>query len=283
MRTTITTAAMAAMLLTATAALAGPPPEQKCQAAKNLAAGKYAACRQSAEKSFVSTGDTTKNDASIAKCEANFAKAWQKAIDNAAGAGVACPDAPLTAGDYQPVIDSHSGDIATALAGGGLPTPVTCDSCGNGTIEAGEDCDFGTVVSATCSTATAAAEPFGEVTCGAGCAFDASGCFPCPGRTFGGSCVLRGSDGQSCTAVCASAGLAFDPATASIDCLELGRTVYSDYVDAGAPWGPIVVQGVNLSGIGCTDRGGPPTMYVDSAPTLGDASESGFNRYCACR
>ena len=57
MRRTITTAAIAAMLLTATVALAAPTPEQKCQAAKNSAAGKYAACRQTAVKTLVSTGE----------------------------------------------------------------------------------------------------------------------------------------------------------------------------------------------------------------------------------
>ena len=115
MRKTITTVAIAAMVLTATAALAGPTPEQKCQAAKNSAAGKYAACLQSAEKSLALTGDATKYAASIAKCETNFANAWQKAIDSATSAGATCPDAPLAAGDYKPVIDAHSGNIATAL------------------------------------------------------------------------------------------------------------------------------------------------------------------------
>ncbi|MFN2427741.1 MAG: hypothetical protein ABR587_14995 [Candidatus Binatia bacterium] len=280
MRKTITTVTIGAMVLAATATLAGPPPEQKCQAAKNSAAGKYAACRQAAEKSLVSTGDVMKHGDSIAKCESKFAKAWQKATDGAASAGATCPDAPLPASDYKTLIDTQSSNIATALGGGGLTMPSTC---GNGTIEAGEDCDFGTIGGATCSTVTAAAAPFGEVTCGAGCAFDDNACFPCPGRTFGGSCVLRGGDGASCTATCASAGLAYDPATASIDCLELGRTVYSDYVDFGAPWGPIVVQGISLTGIGCSDRGGPPTMYLDNVPTLGDAYGSGFYRYCACR
>jgi hypothetical protein len=68
----------------ATAALAGPTPEQKCQAAKNSAAGRYAACRQSAEKTLASAGDVTKYGDAIAKCETKFADAWQKAIDGAA-------------------------------------------------------------------------------------------------------------------------------------------------------------------------------------------------------
>lgn len=127
-------------LACADSSFAAATPEQKCQAAKNLAAGQYAACRQTAEKGLALTGDATKYGAAIDKCEAKFGTAWQKAIDKAADAGATCPDAPLTAGQYQAAIDAQAGNIATALAGGGLTTP---DTCGSGTIEAGESCDFG--------------------------------------------------------------------------------------------------------------------------------------------
>jgi len=280
MRKTITKAAIAAMALTATVALAGSTPEQKCQAAKNSAAGKYAACRQSAEKGLVSTGDATKYGASIAKCEEKFAAAWQKAIDSAAADGTVCPDAPLAADDYKSVIDTHSGNVATALQGGGL---TTASSCGNGTIEAGEDCDFGTLGGATCSTATAGGAPYGTLSCGAGCAFDSGECVPCPGRMSAGSCWLLSGEGGACTAACASAGLAYDPATGSGDCLELARVFNPGYEEAGSPWGPLSVQSVSLTGIGCCDFNGPPTYYRDSQPTLGDASDPSFARFCACR
>jgi Protein of unknown function (DUF1566) len=54
----------------------------------------------------------------------------------------------------------------------------TCDSlagggCGNGTVEAGEDCDFGDLGGATCEDA---GFEYGTLSCGAGCAFDTSGC-----------------------------------------------------------------------------------------------------------
>src|SRR5689334_19706140 len=162
----------------ATSALAGPTPEQKCQAAKNVVAGKYGACRQSAEKGLVSTSDAAKYGAAIAKCETKFAEAWQKAIDGAAQAGVTCLDAALTAGDYKSVIDFHTGNIATALGGGALIVP---DTCGNGTLEAGEQCDFGTPFTTTCSAATAGAQPFGHVTCGAGCVANTQTCASCGG------------------------------------------------------------------------------------------------------
>lgn len=283
MRKTMTTAAIAAMALTATVALAGPTPEQKCQAAKNSAAGKYAACRQTAEKTFVSTGDAAKYGAAITKCESAFAGAWQKAIDSAANAGTVCPDAPLAVDDYKSAIDAHSDNVATALRGGGLTTTSTC---GNGTIEAGEDCDFGTLGGATCSTATADAASYGTLSCGADCAFDSARCKACPGKLSAGSCWLTGGGGQSCRAVCESADLAYDAAaTGSGNCLELGRLYSGGYEEAGSPWGPITVQQVELSGLGCCDFGGigPEVFFQDVTPALGDASDPQFSRFCACR
>lgn len=57
------------------------------------------------------------------------------------------------------VIDFQSGNIAMALGGGVLTLPSTC---GNGTLEAGRDCDFTTPLP-TCSAATGGAQAFGQV------------------------------------------------------------------------------------------------------------------------
>jgi len=111
---------VAALALIATAAQAAGTPEQKCQSAKNKAAGKYAACRQSAEAKVVTSGDLTKYSTAIGKCESKFASTWQKAIDKATAAGTTCPDAPLTGPQFKTVIDEHSDNITTALGGGGL-------------------------------------------------------------------------------------------------------------------------------------------------------------------
>jgi hypothetical protein len=111
---------IAALLLVTGAAQAAGTPEQKCQSAKNKAAGKYAACRQTAESKVVLTGDLTKYSLSIGKCETKFASSWQRAIDGATAAMTTCPDAPLTGPQFKTVIDEHSANIATALAGGGL-------------------------------------------------------------------------------------------------------------------------------------------------------------------
>jgi hypothetical protein len=52
MRRFATTGALIATLLCASGTLARPTPEQRCEAAKTFAAGKYAACRQKAGKSL---------------------------------------------------------------------------------------------------------------------------------------------------------------------------------------------------------------------------------------
>ena len=102
----------------ATASHAGViTPEQKCQATKNMTAGKYAACRQSAEAKLAITGNVTKYDEALAKCATKFASAWQKAIDNATKKGATCLDAPLKAADFQPGIDAHADAVAAMLAG----------------------------------------------------------------------------------------------------------------------------------------------------------------------
>ncbi|MCK6556790.1 DUF1566 domain-containing protein [Candidatus Binatia bacterium] len=110
----------AGLLLAAVPATAAPTPEQKCEAGKNQAAGKYADCRQKAEAGLVKTGDITKYNTAIGKCETKFQDKWQKLIDAATAASATCPDAPLAASAYKDVIDEHSDNIAQALGGGGL-------------------------------------------------------------------------------------------------------------------------------------------------------------------
>lgn len=288
----VTIATLLAALMCAASSFAAATPEQKCQAAKNLAAGQYAACRQTAEKGLVLTGDATKYGAAIDKCETKFGTAWQKAIDKAADAGATCPDAPLTAGQYQAAIDAHAGNIATALAGGGLTTP---DTCGNGTIEAGESCDFGPLpVGPTCSSATAGAKPYGKLACGAGCAFNTAGCFACPGKVVGGYCWWKGPDGLSCANTCASIGMTYDPATATYagsggsdaNCAAVATAWFNWY----PPAPPITVLGAGSTGVGCGDFTFPNFdsglaygIYRDASPTLAEAVNPTVGRFCACQ
>jgi len=110
----------AALLAAASSAGAASTPEQKCQAAKNKTAGKYEACRQKAEAKLTTSGDATAYTTALGTCDTKFMRAWQKAIDKAAGVGATCLDDPLTVGDFRTFIDEHTDDLATALGGGGL-------------------------------------------------------------------------------------------------------------------------------------------------------------------
>jgi hypothetical protein len=287
-----TAATLLTVLAFAGSAFAAVTPEQKCQAAKNLAAGQYAACRQNAEKGLALTGDATKYGTAIDKCETKFGAAWQKAIDKAADAGATCPDAPLTAGQYQAAIDAHTGNVAMALAGGGLTVP---DTCGNGSVEAGESCDFGILPAGpTCSSATAGAKPYGELACGAGCAFDTSGCFACPGKIVGGYCWWKGPDGLSCANTCAAIGMTYDPATmtyagsggSDANCAAVATAWFGWY----PPAPPITVLGAGSTGVGCGDFTFPNFVdglaygvYRDLTATTSEAVDPTVGRFCACQ
>lgn len=125
----ISTLTVCVVLSLAPAALAATA-EQKCQGGKNQAAGKYALCRQTAEKKLALNGDTALYNLLISKCETKFADAWQKQVDNAAAAAATCLDAPLVEADFKAAIDAHSSIIATALAGGGLvDCPADLGTC----------------------------------------------------------------------------------------------------------------------------------------------------------
>jgi len=112
--------------LIASAAFAAGTPEQKCQAGKNDAAGKYAACMGKAEKGLVTTGDAVKYAAVVSKCEGKILGTWSKLEAAAVGAGTTCP----STGDQSPIEDFMSAcseSVAVAVAGGSLgPDPVTC-------------------------------------------------------------------------------------------------------------------------------------------------------------
>lgn len=161
-------AALTLVLLAARAAEAAPTTTEKCEGAKNQAAGKYAVCRHKAEKGLALSGDTTKYNEAIGKCESKFAAAWVKAIDKAGGASL-CPDHPLADNDFKAVIDQNTGIWAAGLAGGGLP------KCGNDKIDvAGEQCDGSDLGGETCISLGFRR---GALAC-ASCRFDTSGCRP---------------------------------------------------------------------------------------------------------
>jgi hypothetical protein len=272
--TRVVLAIVVCALLWAGAVQAAPTAAEKCQADKNVAAGKYGACRQTAEKTLVLTGDAAKYASAIAKCEATFAKSWQAAIDKAARAGAICPDAPLEAGDYKPLIDAHSDVIARALNGDGLSI------CGNGILESGEQCDFGTLGTATCDTATGGAQTLGTLACGGGCVFDTSQCKACPGRTVGGFCWIVGASNTSCTSACASNSLTYHDATRTY-AGSSGTDGNCQAVADAFSYPYTVFFGTGSSGLGCFASG--IQLIRDVNTTSPDASQPGVLRFCACQ
>jgi hypothetical protein len=155
-------------LFAATAAHAKTTPTQACAAAKNKAAGKYAACLQTAAGNFAANGDTPKFTTARGKCRGAFLKAWSKADAKAAKAGVACGDAPLTVDAFDESVDAQSIVLGQALAGQGLRR------CGDNVRAGSEQCDGPDLGGETCVTQGLA---LGALRCGSGCLLDTSGCF----------------------------------------------------------------------------------------------------------
>lgn len=332
--TTTARAVVAALAVVATATVASAAtPAQTCESGKNGAAGKYASCLLKAQSKFVKGGevDTAGYDAAVLKCDDKYGTKWQSletkaegmcpstgdeagmqdfldacifAAEDALGGGT-LPSDVVTCNDD---LATCSGDLGTCSGSlGTCNTDLsTCegdlaacesetDTCGNGTIELGESCDFGPLpMGPTCSSATAGVKPYGKLACGAGCVFDTSDCFACPGKIVGGYCWWKGPDGLSCANTCASIGMTYDPATATYagsggsdaNCAAVATAWYNWY----PPAPPITVLGAGSTGVGCGDFTFPNFMdglaygiYRDFSPTLAEAVNPTVGRFCACQ
>lgn len=95
-------------------------PTARCQALRNKAVGKYAACRHSAEAQLAATGNAAFYAQKLLRCEYKLASAWAATQAKAAAAGVTCLDAPLTESDFKAALDAATTNVAVALAGNGL-------------------------------------------------------------------------------------------------------------------------------------------------------------------
>lgn len=118
MMKTMTTVAVAAIVLNAGLAMAAVTAAQKCEGGKNDASGKYAACMAKAEKSLVFGGSLDAYDAAQMKCADKYASTWTKLEG-----GGSCP----TTGDessIQSFIDACILSVADALGGGTLTSTV---------------------------------------------------------------------------------------------------------------------------------------------------------------
>lgn len=107
------------VLLLAGTTGAATTPAQRCQSAKNKAAGKYAACRLNAEAKFATTADGAARATALQKCLAQYASTWPGLETKAMAAGGACPSVGDQAA-IQGFIDANTSALAAALAGGTL-------------------------------------------------------------------------------------------------------------------------------------------------------------------
>jgi len=163
-------AAFAATILTAVAVTAATIPVN-CQVTKHKQAGMLAKCLHTAESKFAVVGDLVARNAAVVKCIDAFAEKWAAAEDKAESSGQACQ----TSEDADAVwtsVYANTRCVAIALDTG----DTTCLRCGNGVLDSGEECDFGTVGGATCQSATGGTRPNGTLICGPGCVLDTREC-----------------------------------------------------------------------------------------------------------
>src|SRR3989442_69805 len=91
------------------------------------------------------------------------------------------------------------GLLVVVGCGGKTSTPGTTASCGNGTVDSGEQCDGGNLNGADCASQIGTGAT-GTLACTNTCTFDTSGCIPalcgnlvldageqCDGNLFGGA------------------------------------------------------------------------------------------------
>ena len=249
--------------------------QAKCESAKQLEAGKLRACLHGAEKKRVTSGDPVAYGAAVAKCTTSFAAKWQKAEQKALDQGAACPSMG-DEGAVRTAITAHVGCLASELATG----DTTCLTCGDGVIDAGEDCDLGTLGGATCASASGGTLDIGTVGCSADCSFDMSACATCPGELVGGHCWLLGAPGASCDTTCTANGLAYDPATWFYAGSNGTNAQCGAVLDAlGAAPGSIT--NTSVGGAGCFYTAGM-TRIRDSRTTTSSYGTGTLRRACAC-
>src|SRR3990167_8022219 len=148
-------AATAMMMFSVSVAAAQVTPEQKCEAGKNDASGKYAACLGQAEKSLVTSGDLAAFDEDVASCAGKLAATWEKLESAATSAGTSCPSTGDQA-DVEDFVTACDTVVAAALSGNPLPTDVlTCNEALDTCNDAVSTCDSDI---ATCEGDIAAAQ-----------------------------------------------------------------------------------------------------------------------------
>ena len=113
------------------------------------------------------SGDPVAYGAAVTKCTSKFSAKWQQAEQKAIDEGAACQ----TSADESDVRSGITAEVACVSSAPGTGD-TACLTCGNGVIDADEDCDLGTLGGATCASASGGSLDFGTVSCDGACAFD---------------------------------------------------------------------------------------------------------------
>lgn len=124
-RAALSVAAGAAVLtlVAATVAHSAATAEQKCEAGKLYAAGKYAACAAKAGRSLALGGDPTAYNVAVGKCQTKLIASWDKLEAAAVASGTTCP----STGDQLEIenfTDFCMDGVAEEVTGGSLPPPA---------------------------------------------------------------------------------------------------------------------------------------------------------------
>jgi len=154
--------------LAATRAAAAVAPDIRCESGQLKAVASYASCRLKADSTALLRNET----ADFTKCSDKLLSKFSSLEDPP---GV-CP----SEGDVNQVkglSDTYEGQVAFILSGATTTTTTTTlaptGQCGDGVVDAGEQCDVGNLNGKTCAT-----QGFfnGTLLCAAGCTFDTSQC-----------------------------------------------------------------------------------------------------------
>lgn len=143
------------------------------------------------------------------------------------GDGGLCLNGVCTGGTGTGTGGTLSGTGSTTTTGGSVGTGGTVSlTCGNGAIEAGEDCDGAALGGATCASATANAMPNGVLSCSPTCTFDFSQCSS-GGNVGGAGGTGSGGSGGTVGTGGATTGCGAIACTRNRTCLNAGCTVCS--------------------------------------------------------
>lgn len=149
--------------------------------------------------------------------------------------------------------------IAQGFIGGTLACAADCSfdtsgcevpaNCGNGTLNAGEDCDGNLLGGASCISEGFGA---GTISCGAGCTLDVSQCYTCGNGTVEPAEVCDGVnfEGASCESLGHDAGTL----SCAANCKTINQNACTDCGD-GTIEGLEQCDGNNLGGQTCISRG----------------------------